>query len=193
LVREWGQGKAAVKLLVNERNRGKGFSVKRGMLEATGDILVFSDADLSTPIEELDRYLPLLADGAHIVIGSRALPNSDLVKQQALIRRSMGKVFNWIVQTMLFSGIPDTQCGFKCFTASAAREVFSAQRLEGFSFDAEILFIARKRGLVVRDVPVRWMNRADSRVRLLSDSCRMLCDLFRIRANDWQGRYDLPY
>ncbi len=188
--RSLGEDWPELRVLDNGRNRGKGYSVRRGMLEARGDYCLFSDADLSTPIEEVEHLVDAMADGAQVAIGSRALPDSDVRVRQAWWRQSMGRVFNRVVQMTTVSGIGDTQCGFKCFRRDAAHEVFSRQRLERFSFDVEVLWIATKLGYEIAEVPVVWVNDPASRVHPLSDSVRMLIDLVRVRLADRQGLYD---
>lgn len=186
-------GKALI-LLVNGRNRGKGHSVRRGMLAATGEVRLMTDADLSTPIEEFPRLLSRLDDGHEIAIGSRALPESRVEVRQPWYRESLGRFFNLLVRLVALPGLHDTQCGFKLFTAAAARQAFEPARLDGFSFDVETLFIARRRGLKIAEVPVTWRNDAATRVGLARGGQAFL-DLLRIRANDLAGRYDVrrPY
>ena len=169
-----------VRLLRNARNLGKGGSVKRGMLAARGKYILFSDADLSTPIEELPRLLAELRRAAHVAIASRALPGSIIERRQHSVRQTMGKLFNLLVQTLLFRGIPDTQCGFKAFVGEVARELVRAQTMSGFAFDVELLMLARKRGFRIAQVPVRWRNSPSSRVRLFGDSARMFLDVLRL-------------
>lgn len=181
-----------LKVLSNRVNRGKGYSVRRGIEAATKEYVLFCDADLSTPIAELLRFLPYFDRGYDIVIGSRALPDSKLAKRQGFVRRSMGKVFNFLLQALLLRGIRDTQCGFKCFRRDQARELFGRQTVERFCFDAEILYIARRWGLRIRDIGVEWANRPDSRVAIVGDSLGMFTDLFRIKINGWRGLYDRP-
>jgi dolichyl-phosphate beta-glucosyltransferase len=169
------------RVLKNPRNLGKGASVRNGMLAARGRYRLFSDADLSTPIEELEKLLTAIAgDGSDVVIGSRAV--RELVEEhQPIYRESMGRVFNVLVQAIVLRGIRDTQCGFKLFRAAAAEDIFPYQRTAGWAFDVEILGIARRRGHRIAEVPVRWLNSPVSRVRIVRDSLRMLFDLFRIR------------
>ncbi|NQU42097.1 glycosyltransferase family 2 protein [bacterium] len=170
-----------VRLLLNPGNRGKGYSVRAGLLASKGRWRLFSDADLSTPIEEIARFEKELTNGADVVIGSRALPESILEVRQAWWREISGRLFNKLVR--LVSGLPfhDTQCGFKAYTAEAAKHIASLQRLEGWAFDVEHLHLARKMGLDVREIPVRWLNSADSRIHFLRDASRMLIDVIRIR------------
>jgi dolichyl-phosphate beta-glucosyltransferase len=149
-----------------------------------------TDADLSTPIEELDRLCARMDEGHDVVIGSRALPGSRIEVRQPWYRENMGRVFNLFVRALAVPGVTDTQCGFKLFSGAAARDVFSAARLDGFSFDVEVLFLARRKGYRIAEVPVVWRNDAATRVSLLRGFLAFP-DLLRIRANDWRGRYGL--
>lgn len=178
-----------VRVVSYQRNRGKGYAVKTGMLAATGEYRVFCDADGSTPIEEIDHLWPRFEGGADIVIGSRSLPESDIRVRQHYLRESLGRIFNVLVKLLLRERFVDTQCGFKGFTAKSARLLFPRQRLDRFSFDAELLYIARKHRLRVEEIPVRWCNVPHSRVHLVWDSLRMFSDLIRIRLHDVAGRY----
>lgn len=185
------RGAGNVRLLKNVGNRGKGYSVRRGALSASGRFVLMCDADLSTPIEEAEKLLRCLrAGGCDVAIGSRGLPQSDVRVPQSVVRQSMGKVFNVFVRLLVLGGIRDTQCGFKCFTARAARAIFSRQRIKGFCFDVEILLIARRLGCRVREVPVTWINSPASSVRLLREPARMFADLLRIGWHAWCGGYD---
>jgi len=157
-----------VRVITNSPNRGKGYSIRRGMLEARGKWRLFSDADLSTPISELDKFWPFTRQGYDVVIGSRALPDSDLEVRQPRSRELIGRVFNTIVQTFLVPGLADTQCGYKLFSAAAAEAVFSRQTLHGFAFDVEILVLAHRLGYRIKEVPVRWINDPGSKVSTLN-------------------------
>lgn len=179
---------AAVTVLRNDRNRGKGYSVRRGMLAATGARRLMTDADLSTPIGERHGLGARLDAGDDIAIGSRALPGSRIEVHQPLLREGMGRVFNLFVRLLAVPGIRDSQCGFKLFTAVAAQAVFSRCRLDGFSFDVEALHVARRLGLRVAEVPVVWRNDAASRVTLVRGAAAF-ADLLRIRLNASRGRY----
>lgn len=179
----------SVRVLSYQPNQGKGCAVKRGMLSARGKYRFYYDADGSTPIEELDKTWPLFDQGAEIVIGSRSLPDSDVQVRQNLMRQTMGRTFNKILKVVLRETVIDTQCGFKGFTAESTSAVFSRQTMNGFAFDAELLHIARKHGLRIAEIPVRWLNSPDSRVSMFSDSLRMLQDVVRIRLRDWTGAY----
>jgi dolichyl-phosphate beta-glucosyltransferase len=164
-----------------EKNRGKGYAVKTGMSAARGDFIFFSDADLSTPIEEIDRLLPLLEGGCDVAIGSRALRESRLDKRQPIYRESSGKLFNLAMRAVLLPGIKDSQCGFKGFRAEAARRIAGLQKFDGFSFDVEMLWLARKLCFGIKEVPVSWSNNPDTRVSYLKDGLGMVADLFKIR------------
>ncbi len=189
LVRELENEWAELRVLHNESNCGKGFAVRRGMLVARGRYLLFSDADLSTPIEEVERLVAALEAGGDVAIGSRALTGSVVRVRQVWWREWMGRQFNQIVRLAALSGVRDTQCGFKCFRRSAARDIFARQRIARFSFDVELLWIARKLGYRVAEVPVIWINDPSSRVHPLRDSLRMVVDLMRLRYNDLRGVY----
>lgn len=179
-----------VALITLPKNRGKGFAVRTGMLEgAQGEYRVFYDADASTPIEELNKLWPMFDAGADIVIGSRALSESDIQIHQVWYRETMGRTFNCILRWLGLTRFKDTQCGFKGFTAHACDVVFKRQTVHRFSFDAELLFIAEKHGLRVKEIPVLWRNRPQSRVHPITDSTRMLIDLLLIRCKEWLGRY----
>lgn len=182
-------GGAATSVVRNEVNRGKGYSVRRGMLLARGASRLMTDADLSTPIEELPRLLERARRGYDVVIGSRALPEARIEVRQSWYRENAGRAFNLLVRRLLLPDLWDTQCGFKLFSASAASAVFQAARLDGFSFDVEALVIARRRGHSIAEVPVTWRNDAATRVGALHGFLAFL-DLARIRWNAWTGRYD---
>jgi dolichyl-phosphate beta-glucosyltransferase len=176
-------------VLREERNRGKGHAVRRGMLEARGQRRLMTDADLSTPIEELPRFLARMDEGCDVVIGSRALPGARIEVHQPWYRENMGRLYNLFVRALTLPGLRDTQCGFKLWSAQAARDAFTTARLDGFSFDVEALYLARKRGYRIAEIPVTWRNDAASRVGLRGGSVAFP-DLLRIRLYDWMGRYD---
>ena len=178
-----------LKILTNVTNMGKGYSVRKGVLSAKGKNIAFSDSDLSVPIEELDRFLDCLKEGNDIAIGSRALKSSSIIKGQSFLRKNMGRTFNLLIRLFLFGGIVDTQCGFKVFKSKVAKTLFNLQRIKGFCFDAEILYIAKKLKYKIQEVPVKWVNRADSRVSMIKNSALMFLDIFRIKVNDLGGRY----
>lgn len=189
VAREASRGRGNFVVLRNEVNTGKGASVRRGMLEAKGDCLLFSDADLSTPIEETARFLQKIREGYGVLIGSRAMPESNIVTHQPWHRQLMGKTFNKIVRFMLVRGIKDTQCGFKMFTREAARRIFPLQRINRFAFDVEILFLAKKLGYKIREIPVTWKDAPHTSVSTFRDSFSMFKALFTIRLNSLRGRY----
>lgn len=172
---------SGVKLVKLGQNLGKGAAVRRGMLEANGKYRIFTDADFSTPIYEVEKLIALFKTGADICIGSRAL-NPELVKEhQPFYREFMGKTFNKFVQFLLIKGIKDTQCGFKGFTDSAAEKVFSLAKIDGFSFDVELLFLAKRLGLTIEQTPVEWYNDDRSRVNPIFDSANMFLELLKIK------------
>ncbi len=181
LAREMLQGYPH-QVLVAPANRGKGHAVRQGILAAEGQYVLHSDADFSTPIEEVSRFLKYLENDFDIVIGSRALPDSKIEIHQNLLRETMGRTFNLLARAFSFHDIHDSQCGFKCFRGEVARNLFSRQRLNGFSFDPEVIFLAQKKGYRIREEPVIWRNSAQSRVRLLADPLQMFGDLLKIRA-----------
>ena len=181
--------KAGARVLENPGNRGKGYAVKHGMLEAKGEWALYSDADLSSPIGELEKLWDAAARaGAKAAIGSRAVDRSLVGVHQPRARELMGRLFNVIMR--IVTGLPfrDTQCGFKLFEARAAKEIFSRQQLDGFGFDVEVLFIARKLGCKSIEVPVRWDNVEGTKVSLLLGGKAYL-DLFRVRWNALNGKY----
>ena len=172
----------AHRILRNPTNRGKGYSVRRGMMEAKGRYRLFTDADLSTPIEETAKFLGLHEHGGfECVIGSRGVAGSRVEIHQNLLRETAGKIFNRLARLMSFRGIADSQCGFKSFSARAAGILFGRQKLDGFSFDAEILYLAQKLNFRIAETPVVWRNNPQSRVRFFRDSARMFADLLKIR------------
>jgi glycosyltransferase involved in cell wall biosynthesis len=181
---------AGVRVLQNPGNRGKGYSVKHGMLEAKGEWALFTDADLSTPIGEIEKLWSALVDEpAQVAVGSRAVDRSLVGVHQPWLREAVGRVFNAAMR--LVTGLPfkDTQCGFKLFQTSAGREVFSRQQLDGFGFDVEVLFIAKQLGFRSLEVPVRWDNVEGTKVSLLLGFAAFL-DLLKVRRNALQGKYE---
>ena len=164
-------------------HRGKGFAVRRGMLDATGKIVIFMDADLSVPLEEVTAFLDYFAahPEADVLAGSRKHSASRIIKRQSWMRQRMGETFNWMLQRVAGIRIRDTQCGFKAFRRAAAQAVFSRQQLDGFAFDVEVLLLAEYLGFHAVELPVQWINSPDSKVRIVRDSLRMLCDAIRVR------------
>ncbi len=189
IAEEWAREMPCVRLVSNRENRGKGYSVRHGMLEARGRLALFTDADLSSPIEEIEKLLAALAAGNDIAIGSRALDRSLISIHQSRHRELGGIVFNGLVRVV--TGLPfhDTQCGFKLFRREPARIIFEQQRIERFGFDPEILFLAQRHGLRVAEVPVRWAHDPATKVQVLRDSVMMFRELVAIRSNWLLGRY----
>lgn len=187
VVREFAGQHPAARLLISPR-RGKGLAVKVGMLAARGAYRFLCDADLSMPIEELVRFVPPALEGYGVAIGSREARGARRY-DEPLYRHMMGRVFNGLVKLVAVPGLEDTQAGFKCFTAAVAQDVFTFQTMEGFGFDVEVLFIARKRGYRIVEVPIQWYYRADSRVRVVSDTLRMFRDVLMVRWNNLRGIY----
>jgi len=175
--------------VMEERRRGKGAAVRTGMLAARGEYVLFSDADLSTPIEEVEKLLAELRAGADVAIASRGLPESNLVKRQPWYRELVGRAGNLLVRMVAVRGIADTQCGFKLFPREIARRIFPAQRLTGAAFDVELLFIVQHAGWKIAEVPVTWIDSPDTRFSRVRDSLDALKDLVRIRINWLMGRY----
>lgn len=179
-----------IRVLNNPGNRGKGYSVRQGMLEAQGEWILFTDSDLSTPIEELDTLLAAArAQNALVAIGSRAVDRKLITVHQSRFREVAGRIFNLVVRAIVRLPFADTQCGFKLFEGRAAKEIFRRQRIERWGFDAEVLFIARKLGYKAIEVPVRWSHSEGTKVSMFRDSVNMFVDLFRIRRNQLCGLY----
>lgn len=174
--------------VIYEEQRGKGRAVRRGMLAARGKYRFFCDVDLSMPITEINRFFPPQLEGAEIVIASREAPGSVRYNEPAY-RHTTGRVFNWMVKTLALPGIEDSQCGFKCFSASAAEALFPLQTIMGWSFDVELLYAARRRGLRIVELDIPWYFNPDSKIHVLRDSWRMFWDLLSIRWNGLRGRY----
>ena len=177
-----------LRVLANSTNRGKGYSVRHGMLEASGRVVLFTDADLSAPIEEADELLAALSDH-EVAIGSRALNRSLISVRQSVFREYAGIIFNFIVRAILRLPFVDTQCGFKAFRREPCRVIFQQQRIERFGFDPELLYLARHHGLRSAEIPVRWAHSPATKVSMLRDSVQMFLDVFIIRWNALLGRY----
>jgi len=171
-------------------NRGKGYAVRTGILHARGRFVVFTDADLSTPIEEMGKFWPLLEEGHEVVIGSRRSPDSQVVVPQSWLRRFLGRTYIWLNRWLGIKGIADVTCGFKGFQRRAAKQIFQITRLNGFSFDSEVLYLAqRKFNLHLTQVPIEWRNSSDSKVHILRDLVMSMLDLIKIRLYDFRGFY----
>jgi glycosyltransferase involved in cell wall biosynthesis len=179
---------ANLRVLKNGENRGKGYSVRHGMIEAKGENVLFTDADLSAPIEQADQLLDAL-DQYDVAIGSRAVDRSLITVHESLFREFAGIVFNRIVRIVLWLPFVDTQCGFKAFRRERCRIIFEQQRIERFGFDPELLYLARHHGLKSTEIPVRWAHSPATKINMLRDSILMFIDVFTVRWNSLLGRY----
>jgi glycosyltransferase involved in cell wall biosynthesis len=192
IVRQLMQNAPELRLLQNPGNRGKGFSVRNGMLNARGEILLFSDADFSSPVAEAVKLIAAIESGSDVAFGSRWLLAETQTRRQSLLRQFVGRGYNVLARLLLGLPYNDTQCGFKAFTRRAAEIVFTRQQIERWGFDPELLFIARKFGLRITEVAVEWANDDRSKVNPISDGLKMFWELLRIRANSLLKRYDEP-
>jgi glycosyltransferase involved in cell wall biosynthesis len=184
--------KNGIRLIANGVNRGKGYSVRAGVLNAAGTYVLFTDADLSTPIEEVNTLYEIARrDDFDIVIGSRALDRRYIERHQSRFREVGGIAFNRMVRIILGLDVYDTQCGFKLFHRDRTRPIFEQLTTERFGFDPEVLFLAARRGLRVKEVSVRWRHSDETKVRIFREGARMLADLVRIRRNARAGKYDV--
>jgi glycosyltransferase involved in cell wall biosynthesis len=189
IVREYGRSHPQVLLVENPGNRGKGYSVRNGMLHARGDICLFTDADLSSPMTEARKLFDAIGRGADIAIGSRWLRTELQTERQPLYRQIFGRIFNLVLRVILGLRFADTQCGFKAFRRDAAQLIFPLQRIERWGFDPEILFLARRAGLRVEEVPVLWAHSEGTRLHPFRDGMRMLLEVLRIRWYSIAGDY----
>ncbi|MGA9063571.1 MAG: dolichyl-phosphate beta-glucosyltransferase [Terracidiphilus sp.] len=190
LVRAFAVNAPEVRIMQNPGNHGKGYSVRNGLLHSFGEVVMFTDADLSAPIEEAEGLVAAIAGGADIAIGSRWLERTRQTIRQPLYRQFFGRCFNAVTRTVMGLPYADTQCGFKAFTRAAAQTVFQLQTIERWGFDPEILFIALKRGYRIVEVPVSWAHDERTRISYLKDGMRMLEDIAIVRWNALLGRYD---
>jgi len=183
LAREATAEQANFHVIDNRVQRGKGYAVRTGMLQARGAVVFYMDADLSVPLEEVEGFLAHLA--AHpedeVLLGSRQHPGSRIERRQGRMRQTMGKTFNGILRTLAVLPYRDTQCGFKAFRREAAREIFARTTVDGFAFDVEVLLLAQGLGYGIRELPVRWLNSQESKVHIVRDSLRMLGDALTVR------------
>jgi dolichyl-phosphate beta-glucosyltransferase len=189
LVRSYAQTQPALRLLENPGNRGKGYSVRNGMLHAGGEILLFSDADLSSPIEEATKLFAAIRSGADIAIGSRWLQPELQAHRQSVLRQFYGRIFNLALRILLGLNFKDTQCGFKAFTRKAAQTIFPLQEIERWGFDPELVYLARRSGLKVKEVAVVWSHSEGTRINPLRDGMRMFAEVLKIRCNALTGKY----
>jgi glycosyltransferase involved in cell wall biosynthesis len=190
IVHQWMRRHQQLHLVKNPGNRGKGYSVRNGLLQAAGEIVMFTDADLSAPIEEAVRLIEALDAGADVAIGSRWLDKQKQTVHQPLYRRFFGRCFNGVTRKVMGLPFKDTQCGFKAFRRNAAQTIFRLQTIERWGFDPEILFIARKLRYTIIEVPVTWGHDERSRISYLKDGMKMLQEMAEIRSNSLRGRYD---
>lgn len=189
IIHKYAQDHPIVRLIENPGNRGKGFSVRNGMLNARGDVMLFTDADLSAPIEEAPKLLDCIANGADIAIGSRWLRAELQTERQSLQRQLFGRAFNLALRILLGLRFKDTQCGFKAFNRRAVESVFAQQQIERWGFDPELIFLAQKNGFRVVEIPVQWAHEEGGSIHPLRDGIRMVLDVLRIRWNWVSGKY----
>jgi len=193
VVQDYARRTPMVRMLENPGNRGKGYSVRNGMMNASGQVLLFTDADLSSPIEEAEKLFSLIESGdADVAIGSRYLRSELQTRKQPIHRRVMGRAFNLALKTILGLSYVDTQCGFKAFNRKAAIMIFPNMKIERWGFDPEILFLAKRYRLRVAEVPVSWAHDHRSKINPLRDGTRMLGELLRVRMNSMGGKYVAP-
>jgi glycosyltransferase involved in cell wall biosynthesis len=190
LVRAYSAVNRRICLVENPGNRGKGYSVRNGILHAKGAVVLFTDADLSSPIEEAAKLFDSIRRGNDIAIGSRWIDSHLQTVRQSILRQILGRVFNLALRLVLGLGFKDTQCGFKAFTLHAAQDVFSRQLIQRWGFDPEILFLARQLGYKTEEVPVAWAHDGRSKINPITDGMCMVRDMFKIRWNDIAGKYD---
>ena len=189
LAREYFGAGENVNLIESHPNRGKGHAVKLGMLAARGKVILFLDANMSTPRSEDEKFLAWFDQGYQIVIGSRKMSGANITYHQPLWRESLGKVFTWLTNKIATNGLSDITCGFKAFTKEAAQALFSRSEIDDWSFDAEVLFVAQRMGYRIKEVPVTWHDIPGTKVRLWKDAIRSLNGLLKIRLNWMRGRY----
>jgi glycosyltransferase involved in cell wall biosynthesis len=190
IVHRWMVHHPRLHLIQNPGNRGKGYSVRNGLLQAAGDVVMFTDADLSSPMEEAELLITSINEGADVAIGSRWLDRKRQTIHQPLYRQFFGRCFNWITRRVMGLPFKDTQCGFKAFKREVAQVIFRLQTIERWGFDPEILFIARKLRFSIQEVPVTWGHDERSRISYLKDGMKMLQEMAIIRGNSIAGRYD---
>jgi dolichyl-phosphate beta-glucosyltransferase len=193
VVRDIASADERLTLIRLPQNRGKGYAVRTGVVNAAGERVLFADADGATPIEEISRLEARLDAGAQVAIGSRGIKDEAVTVRAKINRRLAGRIFHQLVRHLTVKGFVDTQCGFKLFTAPVAQELFSRMRMDGFSFDVEVLLMAERRGYRVDEVPVNWTHQPGSKINVVADGIRMASDLFRIRAYAVRGLYDEPH
>lgn len=181
--------KIKCRLLRGEKNRGKGFALKQGFAAADGTYIFFTDADLSTPLIEFDKFLHYLQEGNQVVIGSRHLPESEITIHQSELREFFGKIFYKLVSSFFIKGVTDTNCGFKIYKKEEGKKLFSHLCIYRWGFDAEIIYLAQKYGFKIKEVPVSWADKPNSKVNIIFAICNTLVELGEIKINDWRGKY----
>lgn len=189
VVIEYSKNHPEVRLLSYQPNKGKGHAVRVGMLAGKGDLLLIDDADGSSPIEEVERLEDAIANGADIAIGSRAKPDPSRKVDALVHRKFIGNTFNAIVQSLVLPGFYDTQCGFKMFKRQVARDIFGVNRIDGFGFDVEVLYIAKIRGYKTEEIAINWANMEGSKVNVLVDSPKMFLEVIKVACSAWFGMY----
>ncbi|MGC2182387.1 MAG: dolichyl-phosphate beta-glucosyltransferase [Terriglobales bacterium] len=192
IIRGFADKNSRLRLLENPGNRGKGYSVRNGMSHAQGEILLFSDADLSSPIEEAEKLFAAIAAGADVAIGSRWLRSDLQTQRQPFYRQLFGRTFNLMLRLTLGLTFKDTQCGFKAFTRRAADAIFPLQTIERWGFDPELLYLAKQFGFRVDEVPVAWAHSEGTRISPLRDGSKMFLEMLKIRWNAISGKYRKP-
>jgi dolichyl-phosphate beta-glucosyltransferase len=193
LVRRLSDQLPEVRLIRLAANHGKGYAVRSGVVNSQGRLVLFADADGATPFAEIERLEAALSDGADLAVGSRALQAQGVQVRAKLYRHLIGRTFHWLVESLTVKGVKDTQCGFKLFRSAVAHDLFSRMRMNGFSFDVEVLVMAKRRGYRIAEVPVNWTHQPGSKVRLTVDSLHMAADLLRIRTLCMRGEYENPH
>ena len=192
VVRSFAEHDGRLRLVENPGNRGKGYSVRNGMLHAVGELLFFTDADMSSPIEEAPKLLEAIAGGADVAVGSRWLRSETQTQRQPLYRQLFGRIFNLALRIVLGLSYADTQCGFKIFTRRSAQVIFPLQKIDRWGFDPELLFLANRFGFKVAEIPIAWAHSEGSRIRYFRDGIRMFWEMLRIRWYSLAGKYHAP-
>jgi glycosyltransferase involved in cell wall biosynthesis len=190
IVQEYVKKNPVVRLLENPGNRGKGYTVRNGVMHANGDVILFTDADLSSPIQESRKLFNAIEAGADVTFGSRWLQAELQTERQPLYRQVFGRIFNLLLRIILGLKYKDTQCGFKAFTRKAGHQIFSRQMIDRWGFDPEILFLAEKFGFKVAEVPVEWAHDNRSKINPVVDGFKMFTEMLRVRWADLTGKYD---
>jgi dolichyl-phosphate beta-glucosyltransferase len=190
IVRQYSRGHPIVRVVENPGNRGKGYSVRNGIMHANGDVMLFSDADLSSPIYEAPKLFAAIEAGADVAIGSRWMQAELQTQRQSAFRQLAGRIFNLLLRLILGLRFKDTQCGFKAFSRRAAQAMFPRQRIERWGFDPELLFLAKKFHFTVKEVPVEWAHDERSKINPITDGLKMFSEMVRVRWYDLTGRYD---